>query len=169
MCRKMWAEQFGMIDSCMFYVFSAAVFVNVLLVVVAMFASCCLQDLSLVMFFFFRFVRLYWTVSIIILILWRLCLRCYYVTAIFVHRRVLGLRNFVVWRVYRALIYTQSAVLPWQVVCPSVCPRQIGIGRQNFLIGTPRVLTSVLLIQWIQVLFRYGSLCGRPLGTYFSM
>ena len=43
---KMWVEQFGMIDSCMFYVFCAAVFVVVLLAVVAMFAGCCLQDLS---------------------------------------------------------------------------------------------------------------------------
>jgi len=42
----MWAEQFGMIDSCMFYVFCAAVFVVVLLALVAMVAGCCLQDLS---------------------------------------------------------------------------------------------------------------------------
>jgi len=30
--------------------------------------------------------------------------------------------------------------------------------RQDFLIGTSHVLTNVLLIQWIQVLFWYGSL-----------
>jgi len=43
---KMWLEQFGLIDSCMFYVFSAVVFVVVLLAFVAMFAGCCLQDQS---------------------------------------------------------------------------------------------------------------------------
>ena len=43
---EMWAEQFGMIDTCMFYVFSIVVFVIVLLALVAMFAGFCLQDLS---------------------------------------------------------------------------------------------------------------------------
>jgi len=43
---KMWAEQFGMIDSCMFYVFCAAVFVIVLLALVDIFVGFCLHDLS---------------------------------------------------------------------------------------------------------------------------
>ena len=42
----MWAEQFGMIDSCMFYVFCAAVFVIVLLALVDIFVGFCLHDLS---------------------------------------------------------------------------------------------------------------------------
>jgi len=42
----MWAEQFGMIDSCMFYVFCGAVFIIVLIALTAMFAGCCLQDQS---------------------------------------------------------------------------------------------------------------------------
>lgn len=42
----MWVEQFGMIDSCMFYVFCAVVFVIVLLALVDIFAGFCLQDLS---------------------------------------------------------------------------------------------------------------------------
>ena len=42
----MWAEQFGMIDSCMFYVFSAVVFIILLLALFDIFAGFCLQDLS---------------------------------------------------------------------------------------------------------------------------
>jgi len=38
--------------------------------------------------------------------------------------------------------------------------------RQDFLIGTTPVLTSVLLIQWIQVLFRYGSLFLSDIFLY---
>ena len=46
-CRtKMWAEQFGTIDTCMFYVFCAVAFVISLLALTAMLAGCCLQDLS---------------------------------------------------------------------------------------------------------------------------
>jgi len=44
--HAMWAEQFGMIDSWMFYVFCAVVFVISLLAMAAMFAGCCLHDLS---------------------------------------------------------------------------------------------------------------------------
>jgi len=42
----MWVEQFGMIDTWIFYVFCALVFVIVLLALVAMFAGFCLQDMS---------------------------------------------------------------------------------------------------------------------------
>jgi len=45
-CSKMWVEQFGMIDSCMFYVFCAVVSVIALLAVIAMLAGLCLQDQS---------------------------------------------------------------------------------------------------------------------------
>ena len=38
------------------------------------------------------------------------------------------------------------------------CSHRVGRRWQDFLIRTLPVLTSVLLIQWIQVLFRYGSL-----------
>jgi len=42
----MWVQQFGMIDAWMFYMFCAVVFVITLLALAALFAGCCLQDLS---------------------------------------------------------------------------------------------------------------------------
>jgi len=42
-------------------------------------------------------------------------------------------------------------------------------GGQDYRIGTPPELTSVLLIQWTQMLFRYGSLsqwCGNILNCW---
>jgi len=42
----MWVERFGMIDTCMFYVFCVAAFIIALVAVIAMLAGCCLRDLS---------------------------------------------------------------------------------------------------------------------------